>query len=1084
MSQPADLDLDAPPEINLAAFAAVHVIDLSGAAQPVDARSLAQNQTEPVAIVPGNGLLLEWNHPRNVRALRLEFDGSPPAPEDLRIAWWRRIWPDNGSGGWMKLDDPFNGQWTPALFDGKSLDAVIRCDFKPLSTNAAPGIRGTGFPFRQTYKLLLTSHRTITLKHLDVFSDALRRQARLRFEWNVQTKVPGSWSPKFEARNGRVLKTASAGRNASIVEVEYADVSDRLSNDRGYVICRSGETRSFSVFVDDVLREGGIFVRDIGAFVSDASRNHNFKAWSGPSGEAWRGGTVIEQVSKMPEQSFEQVAKVIPAKPPPYLFLGVPHVRQEIALLSGGEIQLRADSLRTPGPEHLQRPWKWEDLTYQFGSGERPVMGQKHRPQIKRELHEGWLPVVRHEWHSDGIEYVQDSLATLLVGDLSGFQSHRGTETLVAVNRFEMRNSSTSPRTAWLWIELNHHLPARLSVDGTLLLDHPSDGEHREGLVPVRGHFETYGKGSLDLAPLIPSQPGSLNPAFQNSSQAREAVRYRVDLAPGESHRIEFQILTAELLSRDELKALKRHRFSDDYASVRNFWNERVGRGMTYEVPDRYLNDFFKANLWHVLISTDIDPDTGQFQHGAATHRYKNFLNETMMVARALEMRGEHAEAARLIETFLANQSVKGLPGNFRSRHGVFYAAHPSEPDPYTAQGYNMHHGFGLWGAAEHYFWTRDEAYLRRVADALITACDWITTERQATQRLDRDGSRPVEFGLAPAGDLEDVEEYHYFYATDAYYYLGMKTAADALAAMEHPEAPRLAKAAEEFRKDIRSSVAESVATTPVVRLRDGSYIPYVPPRVHALTHRKEGWIREGLYPALHLHAGRVFPANHPFVDWMIQDLEDNISLSSESGFGISNPEKQFFHRGGMTLQPNLLNLAVTYLDREQPAHFLRAFYNTAWASLYPDVLCFAEWLPELGKGGGPLYKTPDECQFIQWMRQMLVLERDGSLELGAGIPRAWLEHGQRIKVERAATLFGSLDLEIISDVAMNQARASVQLRPSRPIQSLRLRIPHPAGKKIQKAQVNGRKAGVDESGTWIDLPVKEKQWETVIEFE
>lgn len=1058
----------------------------------VDVSALAGEKAAPVAVVPDNALQLEWAHARPVRAVHLRFEGDLPRAEDVAIQWWRRIWPDNGSGGWMKLDDPFNGQWTAVRAVATTNAPELRFQFAPLDSAEAPGIARTGMVHRLTYKLRVLCAQTISITHLGTYSDALARRARLRFAWNVKTTVPGVWSPKFEARNGRVLKVSKAGRQAALVEVEYAEASDRLSPDRGYVICRSGETRSFAVFVDDVLREGVLFVRDIGALVSDADKAFTSQARPAPAEEAWPEGTVAEQVARLPEQSFEQVRRAIPPKPPQYLFLGVPNLRQEIALHPKGDIQLRADALRSPGPDAQLRPWPWEDIRYQFGTGPQPVMGPGDTRRVTRSLEEGWLPVVRHEWETEGIAWTQTCLACPLVEDIATLASTTGTEPVALVTRFAFRNTTPEPRTAWLWLELNHPLPCRLAVDGTLLLNRLSAGPERPGLAPVRGRFNTFGQGALDLAALVPGGPGSYNPALSGSSAARPAVRYRLDLAPGQAHAIEFVVPYLELLDVKDMAALKALAFTNAHASVVKFWKSRLTQGMTYEVPEPFLNNLFKANLWHVLISTDIDPTTGQCQHGAATHQYRNFLNETAMVARSLEMRGEHEAALKLVETFLANQGVKTLPGNFKTKDGVLYAAHPTEPDPYTAQGYNMHHGWGLWLGAEHYYFTRDSDYARRWAIQLVKACDWISRERQATKLKNPDGSRPVEFGLSPAGDLEDVEDYLYYYATDAYYYLGMKQVATALAKAAasmgaDADAPvrqalaraarRLALDADDFLGDLRASVAESVATSPVVRLKDGAYVPFVPPRAYALTHLKEGWIREGLYPALHLLNAQVYDERHPFAGWMIQDLEDNIFMSQESGYGLQNQRSNFFNFGGFTLQPNLLDLAIVYLKRDQVPNFIRAFYNSAAASLYPDAMCFAEWVPAYGQGGGPLYKTPDESKFIQWMRQMLVLERGEALELGLGVPRAWMADGQRVKLERAATYFGKLDLELNSQAASGAILASVRLTPTEPPKAIRLRLRHPEGKRLRSATVNGKPAKLDQARQLIELPAGVSAW-------
>ena len=268
-----------------------------------------------------------------------------------------------------------------------------------------------------------------------------------------------------------------------------------------------------------------------------------------------------------------------------------------------------------------------------------------------------------------------------------------------------------------------------------------------------------------------------------------------------------------------------------------------------------------------------------------------------------------------------------------------------------------------------------------------------------------------------------------------------------------------------------------------MVRLRDGTYVPFVPPRAHALTHLKEGWIREGLYPALHLVDGGLFEPRHPYVDWMIHELEDNVFLSPECGYGLTNARTAFFDQGGFTLQPNLLDLALVYLRRDEVPNFLRAFYNSGWASLHPDTACFAEWVPAFGQAGGPLYKTPDECKFIQWLRSMLVLEDGESLDLGLGVPRAWMADGKRIRMERAATWFGAVDLEIISHAAQRVVTAQVALRPTHPPAALRLRLRDPEGRPLASAEVNGTATKPIADRQLIPLPLTTNRWNVTARF-
>jgi hypothetical protein len=1026
--------------------------------------------SKPVTISPATALVVEWRNPREVQEVRLRSRDLLPAGEGVRIEWWYRIWPDNGTGGWMRLDDPFNGEWVTAQTQVQAKGDECRITFRPLGTNEVSGIKRTGFVERQTYKVRITTPVPGVIEELRIYSDATLKQATLRFEFGCRRRDKEG-GPRFEAVNSRILAKSFPTRNVARVSVEFAGSTNRLSADRGYVICRRGETNSFSVFVDDVVREGGIYVRDVDAFVSDAAKPWSFTTWPGATGEIWREGTIIEEVGRMPEQSFEQVMRAIPRKPVPEMFLGAPNLRQEFALGPRGEIILYADSLRAPGPDLDRRPWSERELIFQFGNGEDPGFWGNDKREVTRTLEEGWLPSVTHEWRSGDLLYRQRSVAAPLLQSIANLNSETGTEPLVLANEIEISNASNERRTASLWIALNHPEGLRLQEGTVLSPSAASDSRDHPGLKAVRAVLHPGGKGKLELCPVVPGM-GATN-----------VIRYEIQLGPNESHAIEVAMPYIELLDNRELKALKEVRYSVVHEQVVRFWKERVTRGMTYDVPDKFLNEFFKANFWHVLISTDIDPFTLQHQHGAATHHYRNYANETVMVARSLEMRGEHAVAEKLIEPFLANQGVKGLPGNFKSREGVLYAAHPAEPDPYTAQGYNMHHGWCLLGGAQHFMWTKDEVWLKKNADKLVKACDWIIRERQATRLKNPDGSRPLEYGLAPAGDLEDVEEYLHYYATDAYYFAGLAEAAEVLTQVRHPAASRLRRQAEAFRSDIRTSVSRSVAASPVVKLKDGTWVPYVPPRPYAITHLKEGWIREALYAALTLIEAGIYDEHHPFTEWHLQDLEDNIFLSRESGYGVEDQRANFFNFGGFTLQPNLPDLPVVYLERDQVRNFLRGFYNTCWASLYPESMCFAEWVPDYGKGGGPLFKTPDECKFVQWMRDMLVLEHAGALELGLGIPRAWMRHGQRVAVHRAATFFGQVDLEIHSRASADEIHADVGLTKTGAPRAVSLRLRHPDGKPIASATVNGLPARVNPVRQLIELPQSRSMWKVTARF-
>ena len=126
---------------------------------------------------------------------------------------------------------------------------------------------------------------------------------------------------------------------------------------------------------------------DRAAFVGDDEKGERRETWKRPA-DAWPDGTVREQVARLPEQSLEGVMKAIPAKPPQHLFLGVPSLRQELALLPRGQVQLFQDSLRSSGPDADRRPWSWPELVYEI-RGESSPAPEGGKPEVHRELGRG-----------------------------------------------------------------------------------------------------------------------------------------------------------------------------------------------------------------------------------------------------------------------------------------------------------------------------------------------------------------------------------------------------------------------------------------------------------------------------------------------------------------------------------------------------------------------------------------------------------------------------------------------------------------------------------------------------------------------
>jgi hypothetical protein len=82
--------------------------------------------------------------------------------------------------------------------------------------------------------------------------------------------------------------------------------------------------------------------------------------------------------------------------------------------------------------------------------------------------------------------------------------------------------------------------------------------------------------------------------------------------------------------------------------------------------------------------------------------------------------------------------------------------------------------------------------------------------------------------------------------------------------------------------------------------------------------------------------------------------------------------------------------------------------------------------------------------------RAMLYLEQGKALKLLSGIPRRWLEHGQQIQVENAASYFGPLSFTVKSKLQDGRMEAVVSCPSKRRPQAIELRLPHPQGQKAK----------------------------------
>ena len=97
----------------------------------------------------------------------------------------------------------------------------------------------------------------------------------------------------------------------------------------------------------------------------------------------------------------------------------------------------------------------------------------------------------------------------------------------------------------------------------------------------------------------------------------------------------------------------------------------------------------------------------------------------------------------------------------------------------------------------------------------------------------------------------------------------------------------------------------------------------------------------------------------------------------------------------------------------------------------------------------------------------MFVLEEGDRVWLARATPRAWLEQGKKIRVERAPSWFGEIGYEIVSDADHGRITATLQTPAGNPPKAVLLRLRHPRALPMRRVTVNGK--------PWTDFdPAKE----------
>lgn len=758
-------------------------------------------------------------------------------------------------------------------------------------------------------------------------------------------------------------------------------------------------SRTFSFFLRDVRSEYPIYIEQYGVAVTEGSDSRS----ADQIGAAIRKRGLqskLEQIESEPEETFENAAENT-RKLACQTWLGL---SRDMRIFGVGErldwIQPRFHGREVGLPETGDRP-----VRYNFLMGR----GWGAQDRITRRLEDGVLPIVHGTLIDDDITYNLVAFVALESAPLAA-KNLRGTHFLVA-DGFGSGHMFTKEQQA----EHDRLLPDEMSRSEETVMHvritavntaavpryaffkspQPSAGtyefDHTNG-------FGVYKTGRVFVAGKLNGQPLS-----------QEEVAIQIE--PGKTAQFEF-FLPHRPVPRERALKLSNVSFDERHERCRTFWQEKLAAASEVQLPEQRITEMMRAGLLHLdLITYGLEPE------GTLTSTigvYSAIGSESSPIIQYLDSMGWHDVARRALMYFFDKQHEDGFIQNFG--------------------GYMLETGAALWSAGEHYRYTRDDKWVREIEPRLIKSCEFLQRWRQRNLREDLRGKG---FGMLE-GKTADPEDPFRSFMLNGYAYLGLSRVSEMLKSIDPVQAERWAKEALALKKDIRTALSEVMGRAPVVPLRNGTWVPTVPPWVEyrgPLSLFADGgkWFthgavmaRDSLLGPLYLVFQEVVDPKEPAATFLL-DFHNDLMTTRNAAFS----------------QPYYSRHPIVHLRRGEVKPFLKSYYNTVAGLADRETFTFWEHYFHASP-----HKTHEEAWFLMDSRWMLYMEHGDTLDLLPGIPRTYLENGKEISLKRVATYFGPVSVEVKSKLDQGRVEATVECRTERKPKVIELRLPHPQGVK------------------------------------
>lgn len=938
---------------------------------------------------------LQWLERRRLKEFGIQFtdNASMPSADGVRVEGWMIKDP-------LVLDghSEWQGKWTP-------MKGVIEADgSKWIFRFSGKDNRDISEGALKIRWIFPSPKQPILISKFLAYTTSMWETAEIM----LQAEKPKSGkTTQLEMYNGEILEPKTGGSP----QILKWDMSKPIKLKLHYTTYRPwGYDRtvirvktpsgSFGIAVDDLLKNGQIYVREAGLYASKLPAAMSLAEYrKSINGKE----TILDRVRKMPDQTFEDAVKA--------LYNPSQDRSPTLLSLAFDNRKAIADKL---GSVHVG-PLTLDFVEFKNPIEIKPQFGLGANPGYVRNLENDWMPMPRISITEDGIRYGQTVCVTPY--DKSDIDPWLNRKPLCAV-RYTIENTTAEPAPASLKLtfmaDTQKKLPASVREES--------------------GRILSLSEGKL-LALVDRSGAEMLQSSITNNTATLSGT------LPGNAKVMIYAYLPMEWdLPVSEQTILTGGESLFDAA--KNYWQNLIAPSMKIDIPDKQLQNLILASQVHCMLASRNEENGRYIDPWIASTYYCSLDTESHGIIHGMDLMGQHEYARRSFDFFIKRENPAG------------YLSHG-----YTMIGTGQH----IWFLTDHYRLTGDKEWWQQVGPKVDHIANWIVKQSDKTKRLDPYGNKLPEYGLIPPGTVADWQDWGYIFAAQGYYYAGLSRAAKILDETGYPDAGTLKTDAKKLKNEIRRAYDWSQARTPVVPLQDGTWVPGEPyqllkpgPCEQFFPNYSGAWLYDVELGAHHMVDEGVLDPKSKQVDWMANHMEDVQFMRDGLTAGNLPSEAtkaDWFNKGGFPrAQPYYGRYPELCALRDDVKPFVRTYFNQLAPMFNREDLSMYE-----NPWASVWNKTAETGHFLQQTRLMFLMERGKELWLAPFVTSNWLRDGMTVSIKDASSFFGNVSYTISSHVKRGYIDAEVHAPERISPDKLVIRLRHPDGKKMKGVFINGK---------------------------